>query len=144
MIHQADTGRSLSVGFGGRGLLFPLRRDSSGFVSGTGAELTRAAVGLTLGTIAGSAQSHGELPWRTEFGSLLNLLRMRANSPALAALAKTRVADALATWVPNVRLTRVEVSSRGQQLLVSISYGALDSSGTKVLVPGLETSVALG
>lgn len=147
----ADTGRSLetgaSVGSGvtGRGILRPFRRDKKAdFANGEGIALVRSAVGLVLGTICASDVTQGELPWRTEFGSLVHLLRMRNNSPALAELAANRVAGALKTWVPAVRVRAVLVTRNGDKCTIGIRYDIADPIGTKVLVSGLETSVPLG
>lgn len=145
VITHADTGRSVSTGFAGKGLLMPFRRDGkSDFASGSGIELTRAAVALALGTTCSTASSQGELPWRTEFGSVLQPLRLRSNSPALAELVRSRIVESLARWVPSVQLRAVEVRTSGTSLRISIRYDVLDPSGGRVLVPGLETSVALG
>lgn len=147
----ADTGRSIetgsSVGSGvtGRGILLPFRRDKKAdFANGEGIALTRSAVRLVLSTICASDVSQGELPWRTELGSLVHLLRMRNNSPALAELAANRVAGALKTWVPAVRVRSVRVTRDGDKCWLGIRYDIADPIGTKVLVSGLETSVPLG
>lgn len=147
----ADTGRSIEVGASagsgltGRGILRPFRRDrKSDFANGEGPALVRSAVGLVLGTICGSDSSQGELPWRTEFGSLTQLLRMRNNSPALAELARNRVVGALQLWVPRVRVTAVFVRLDGEAMMVSTRYDVVDPAGSKVLVSGLETSVPVG
>jgi phage baseplate assembly protein W len=147
----ADTGRSVetgaSVGSGvtGRGILRPFRRDKKAdFANGEGIALIQSAVGLVLGTICSSDTTQGELPWRTEFGSLLYLLRMRNNSPALAELAANRVAGPLKVWVPAVRVRRVRVTQDGDKARLGVGYDVTDPIGTKVLVSGLETSVPLG
>jgi len=144
VIMHADTGRAISVGFAGRGLTVPFQRDGkSDFRAGSSAELTRSAVSLVLGTICGSGTTQGELPWRTEFGSLVHLLRLRVNSPALAELSRSLIAQALARWVPWVQIRRIEVSVQDDRHTVRIAYDSVDPSG-RVLVPGLETQVALG
>lgn len=141
----ADTGRSIGSGVTGRGILRPFRRDqNSDFANGEGAALFRSGVGLVLGTICGSQTTQGELPWRTEFGSLVHLLRMRNNSPALAELARNRVARALQAWMPSVRLRSVTTTTDGYKTVVSTRYDIVDPAGTKVLVEGLETSVPVG
>lgn len=142
----ADTGRSLtSSAISGRGILRPFRRDKkTDFSNGQGAALVRSAVGLVLGTICGSETSHGELPWRTEFGSLVHLLRMRNNSPALAELARNRIVGALQRWVPAVRVRAVLVTQKGDKTTVSTRYDVVDPVGTKVLIAGLETVVPVG
>lgn len=147
----ADTGRSAEAGTSagsgvtGRGILRPFRRDGkSDFANGEGEALLRAAVGLVLGTVCASDTTQGELPWRTEFGSLLHLLRMRNNSPALAELARNRVVRALTTWVPAVRVRSVLVRQVADTTTIFIRYDVVDPAGTKVVVAGLETSVPVG
>ena len=51
-----------------------------------------------------SARSSGELPWRTNLGAGLGLLRHRANDAVLRELARVYVRDALKRWVPGARL----------------------------------------
>jgi phage baseplate assembly protein W len=144
-IARAETGRSITSGTLGRGLIRPFRRAKDGdFASATGVELVQSAVGLVLGTTCGSEVTQGELPWRTEFGTLLQQLRLRANSPALAELARNRVATALARWVPSVRVRTVTVTRAIDTLSLRIVYDIVDPSGSKTVVHGLETSVALG
>jgi phage baseplate assembly protein W len=141
----ADTGRSVDRGVSGRGILLPFRRDKkSDFANGQGAALVTSAVRLALGTICGSDSSQGELPWRTEFGSLLQQLRMRNNSPALAEIARYRVVRALRQWVPSVRVRSVLVTQQGDRTTLSLRWDVIDPAGTKVLIPGLETSVPVG
>lgn len=146
----AETGRSLrsgSIGSGitGRGILLPFRRNMrSDFASGEGVELVRSAVRLVLGTVCGSDTTQGELPWRTEFGSLTQLLRLRNNSPALAELARHRVVEPLALWVPSVRVREVIVQQNGETMSLTVRYDLVDPIGTKVVVPGLETRVSVG
>jgi phage baseplate assembly protein W len=141
----AQTGRSVGTGVSGRGVVLPFRRNQkTDFTSGEGGDLVRSAVGLVLGTICGSDSTQGELPWRTEFGSLLHLLRTRNNSPALAELARYHIAGALTRWVPSVRLRSVLVTTGSVSMMISIRYDVVDPVGAKVLVPGLETSVPVG
>lgn len=142
---SAESGSSAGSGLSGRGVLRPFRRDNkSDFSNGEGPALLRAAVGLVLGTVCDSDTTQGELPWRTEFGSLLHLLRLRNNSPALAELARSRVVSALATWIPSVRVRAVLVKQVADTTTVFIRYDVIDPAGTKVLVAGLETAVPVG
>lgn len=141
----ADTGRSVERGVSGRGLLLPFRRDKkSDFANGQGSDLVHSAVRLTLGTICGSDSSQGELPWRTEFGSLLQQLRMRRNSPALAELARYRIVGPLQRWVPSVRVRSVLVTQEDDRTTISVRWDIVDPTGSKVIIPGLETSVPVG
>jgi phage baseplate assembly protein W len=143
-----ETGRVVGPSLFGRGLLRPLRRDGKGdFESGDGARLVRAAVGLVLGTVCSSDTTLGELPWRTEFGSLLMLVRLRNMGPALGDIARHYIVDALARWIPSVRIRAVEVQAgtrRRDELRLKVVYDVVDPSGARVLVPGLETSIPLG
>lgn len=147
---QADTGRSIESGgsgsgITGRGILRPFRRDNqSDFANGEGEALIRSAVGLVLGTVCGSDTTQGELPWRTEFGSLLQRLRLANNSPALAELARNRVVTPLRLWLPNVRVRSVVVNQADDAMTIFVRYDVVDSGGTKVLVSGLETAVPIG
>lgn len=136
--------------FSGRGIVRPLRRDQKiDFANETGAALIASAVGQILGTQSDSETTQGELPWRTEFGSLLHLLRHRLNSHALVEVARKFVVDPLRRWEPRVRVTRVNINREttpdgGQNVLrLRIRYDIIDtnSRGNRVLVRGLEAVV---
>lgn len=103
------------------GLLRPFRRDrKADFAAGSGEALIRAAVGQILGTMAASEFTPGELPWRTEFGSGLHVLRHRKNDALLQELARIHVVDALMRWEPRVRVTSVQIMrerDRGENVL---------------------------
>src|SRR5574340_1155777 len=88
----------------GYGLIRPFRHDGrNDFAAAGGVVLVRAAVGQILGTMAGNGTTtQGEIPWRTEFGSLVHLLRHRKLDATTQALARTWVTDALARWEPRV------------------------------------------
>lgn len=142
----AETARAGGRLFG-YGLLRPFRRDSNteDFVTGEGAALIRAAVGLVLGTICQSETTMGELPWRTEFGSLLQGLRLRNNNTMLTSVFKQYVIDALERWVPAVDVVDVViVQGKSQRFYLKVVYDVLDPAGTRVLVPGLQTAIPVG
>ena len=102
--------------FLGFGLLRPFRRDlKADFAADGGERLVRSAVGQILGTMAGSDFTQGELPWRTEFGSLLHLLRHQRNDAVLNELARVYVVDALKRWEPRVVVTSVKVTRERQE-----------------------------
>lgn len=133
-------------GLFGYGLLRPFRRNDYGdFAADGGTALVRAAVGLVLGTTCNSNTTFGELPWRPEFGSLMERLRLRNNDDELKKLARNFVIEALARWVPSVTVTEAEVvEGRRNTLYLKVGYEIRDQTGTRVLVPGLQTAVALG
>ena len=92
------------------GLLTPFRRDRKhDFASGSGEKLLRSKVIQALMTEGATPLSSGELPWRTNFGSALALLRHQRNDAVLKELARVCGRDALAMWVPSVRLVALEV-----------------------------------
>lgn len=150
VVTRADTGRSINAsGITGSGLLRPFRRDRrQDFASGHGVEFVAAAVGQVLGTVCASDQSSGELPWRTEFGSLLHLLRLSNASPALVEKARAFVAQALARWEPRARVEAVKVAREQRVdsvvIMIRVRWRLVAEGTDRVLVPGLETEIALG
>ena len=108
-----------------RGLLAPLRRDlKCDFASGTGPELLRSKVIQVLMTEGQTAQTSGELPWRTAFGAGLHLLRHQRNDDVLRELTLVRVREALSRWLPDVQVTELSVSREGPTLTLRLGYRA--------------------
>jgi hypothetical protein len=117
-----------------RGLLRPFRRDrKADFAAGSGEALIRSAVGQILGTMAASEFTPGELPWRTEFGSGLHLLRHQKNDSILQELARIHVVDALKRWEPRIRVTSVQITrerDRGENVLsIRLRYAIVAREG---------------
>ncbi len=103
-------------------LLIPFRRDKKrDFAAGSGSELLASKVRQALLTEAATARSSGELPWRTNFGAGLGLLRHRANDAVLRELARVYVRDALKRWVPGARLVGLDVQQDGPTLVLRIN-----------------------
>lgn len=91
-------------------LLIPFRRDKKrDFAVGTGRALLASKVRQALLTEGATARSSGELPWRTNFGAGLALLRHQRNDAALKELARVYVRDALQRWVPSAQLVSLAV-----------------------------------
>lgn len=111
-----------------RGVLLPFRRDGiSDFASASGPVHTASKVLQVLGTQAGepgTEDSGGELPWRGGFGSRLHLIRFRNNDAVTEALAGQYVRDALAAWLPDVRVRDVTLgrqrSETGQDTVLAV------------------------
>ena len=83
------TNRTMAQEFLGFALLRPFRRDlRSDLAAAGGADVIKSAVGQVLGTVGASDFTQGELPWRTDFGSLLHLLRHQKNDRVLQELAR--------------------------------------------------------
>ncbi len=136
--------------FLGFGLLRPLRRDQKAdFAAGGGEQLIRSAVGQILGTIGSSEITPGELPWRTEFGSLLYRLRHQKNDSVLQELARVYVVDALKRWEPRVVVTTVQIGREqhdGENVLaIRLRYDIISAStpGDNVILAGIEQTLVL-
>ncbi len=134
--------------FLGFGLLRPLRRDQKADFAAAGDEqLIQSAVGQILGTIGASNDTPGELPWRTEFGSLLHRLRHQKNDGVLQELARVYVVDALKRWEPRIAVTAVAVGREqhdGENVLaIRIRYDviSINTPGNRVIWASLDQAV---
>ena len=123
-------------------LLRPFQRNGiNDFASGDGPERWRSAVGQVLGTRCSSEFGEGELPWMPEFGSLLHLVKHRNNDMVTAELVRHYASEALARWLPQVKVLRVTIQRRpddaGQLsiLVANIVYTVLAKGTGHVLVP---------
>lgn len=88
----------------------PFRRDGKGdFAHEGGERVVAAAVGQVLGTIGDAGTNSGELPWRTDFGSALELIRHRNADTVLEHLARVYVLEALQRWEPRVIVKATEI-----------------------------------
>jgi len=132
----------------GFGLLRPLRRDQKAdFAAAGGEQLIRSAVGQILGTIGSSDNTPGELPWRTDFGSLLHVLRHQRNDTILQELARVYVVDALKRWEPRVVVTSVQATREQQDgknvLAIRLRYNIISSNtpGNNVALSSAEQTM---
>lgn len=128
----------------GIGLLRPFQRDGrNDFAAAGGEEVVRSAVGQILGTMGASECTSGEIPWRPELGSRLNLLRHQKNDSVLQELARTYVVDALKRFEPRVRVKSVQVSRElGDNVLaIRLRYDIVASPGSGVIAEGVEQTV---
>jgi phage baseplate assembly protein W len=145
---RSETGRSLDTsGVTGRGILRPFRRDrKSDFANGRGVVLIASNIEQILGTICSSEASGGEIPWRTEFGSLLHLLRLRNNSPVLEDEARAYVVMAIQRWEPRARIMSCSITRDVQlgKMTIRIRWAPQSAGTERVVVAGLETEIALG
>lgn len=138
-----------NLDFLGHGITAPFRRDETDFVASGGAAHVRSCVAQILGTRCGNGRGiQGELSWRSDFGSLLYLLRHANNTPLLAEMARAYVADALKRWEPRVRLTGVKVTQPPDQqnaLVILVVYNIVDRNiaGNNVLVPGVVQQIVV-
>lgn len=136
-----------STGRPRRGLLVPFRRGAADFVSGEGADLINGEIQQVLGIRCSSATTQGELPWRTDFGSLIQHARHRNNDAVLEALLTQWAVDAVARWLRYVRVTRTLLERRkdpnGNETIASLRvFWEAVTRGGQVIGSG-STSVAL-
>ena len=112
-------------------LLIPFRRDKKlDFAVGCGAALLASKVRQALLTEGATARSSGELPWRTNFGAGLALLRHQRNDAALKELARVYVRDALKRWVPGAVLVSLAVEQEGPVLTLRVRVREKDVTAT--------------
>lgn len=110
-------------------LLIPFRRDKKrDFAVGSGEALLASKVRQALLTEGATARTAGELPWRTNFGAGLALLRHQRNDAALEALARVYVRDAIERWVPGAQLVSLEVEQNGPTLTVRVRVRENDTA----------------
>lgn len=101
--------------------LIPFRRDKKrDFAVGSGEVLLASKVRQALLTEGATAHSSGELPWRTNFGAGLALLRHQRNDAALKELARVYVRDALKRWVPGAQLVSLAVEQNDAALTLRV------------------------
>jgi uncharacterized protein len=133
--------------FLGFGLVIPFQRDRQRDWAAAGGEaLVRSAVAQVLGTVGASDFTQGEMPWRTEFGSLLHLLRHQKNDVALREMAKVYVQDALRRWEPRIMVTRLDAERLDDsKLVLRLRYNIIQRNvpGNQVLIEGIEQTIAL-
>jgi uncharacterized protein len=102
-------------------LLIPFRRDKKrDFAVGSGPELLASKVRQALLTEGATPRSSGELPWRTNFGAALPLLRHQRNDAPLQELARVYVRDALQRWVPEAQVVSLDVEQEGAALTLRL------------------------
>jgi phage baseplate assembly protein W len=106
---------SVASGTALRGLLLPFRRGAQDFDNGVGERLFASKVQQVIGTACTTGSYLGELPWRSDFGSFVELARHRNNDVVLQELIRQWSIDALARWLPSVRVTDVLLSRRQDQ-----------------------------
>jgi phage baseplate assembly protein W len=136
--------------FLGFGLTRPFRRDlRSDFAAAGDEEGIRSSVGQILGTNGASDNTPGEVPWRTEFGSLLYLLRHQQNDGVLGELARVYVVDALQRWEPRVIVTAVsirrETHDGANVLAIRLRYDIISANtpGNNVILSGVDQTIIL-
>lgn len=125
--------------FGGqRGILRPFQRDNiNDYATGTGQVLLESTLGQLLGTRCAGNGSQGELPWRPEWGCRLYLLRHGTNDAVAAELARQYILEAVAKWLPRVRIGAVRVERpEPAVLLLAVEYTYMANGTGQALYQG--------
>ena len=104
----------------GRSLAIPFQRGAADFRVAEQAELERMQAEQALATECSPDATGGELPWRTSFGTPLHLLRHRAMTQVLVALARVWVRDALTRSAPTLKVSATDVSMDDSALRVAV------------------------
>lgn len=91
----------------------------------------------------------GELPRRTEFGSLLYRLRHQKNDTVLQELGRLYVVEALKKWEPRVAITAVQIGREqhnGENVLaIRIRYDVISTNplGNNVILSSIEQRITI-
>jgi hypothetical protein len=113
-----------------RNLIAPFRRDRKrDFASDDGAELLKSKVLQALMTRGTTPRSSGELPWRTNFGAGLELLRHQRNDDVLSELTAVYVKDTLKKWVPEVEVVETSTSRDNSSLKIKVRFISRENTG---------------
>jgi len=111
------------------GILSPFRRDQkSDIANGSGEELLKSKVIQAIMTEGETPYSAGELPFRTNFGGSVELLRHQSNNNMLVELARVYVRDALKKWVPEVELVDIEAVRNNEILKLRITFKSFQNT----------------
>ena len=129
----------------GNGLLFPMRRDGNGdWINGSGPDAIDASIRQIIGLRGASADTQGELPWRTELGSQLHRLLYAGNTSALEDIASVFIIDAVRRWEPRVDLRgstieQFEVPGLGRSgLRIRVTYTIRSERSNRVRTAEME------
>lgn len=116
------------------GLLTPFQRDKKqDFARGKSSSLLKSKVLQALMTRGTTSRSSGELPWRTAFGSGLDLLRHQRNDDVLTELATVYVKDTLKKWVPEVNVIEVGTKRDTERLILTVRFTSSGNTSSVML-----------
>jgi phage baseplate assembly protein W len=68
--------------------------------------------------------SQGEMPWRCEFGSALHLVQSSSWDHVAEEIVRTYIGDALAQWLPQVRLRSLSAEQVGDCLMINFTVSS--------------------
>jgi len=117
----------------GQGIVCPFQRDGKGdFTNDLGLALLRSDIGELIGVIGPTAQQPGELPWNTEIGSRVLMLKHRGlHSEMVRATAEQTVGAAIRVWEDRARVGPVETITDplATELRIRASYIPIGKKG---------------
>lgn len=132
-------------GFLGKGITRPFRRVNGDFAFAEGEANVKACVGQILGTRAAvtGTGAQGEVPWRTDFGSKIHLLRHAPNNETRRELARAYVIEALKQWEPRIIVRDVFAEAiatnagSGRAILLRVLFNLITANapGNQVVFP---------
>jgi hypothetical protein len=110
-------------------LLIPFRRDKKqDFAKASGAQLLASKVRQVLLTEGATARSSGELPWRTNFGAGLSLLRHQRNDLVLEELTRVYAREALGSWIPEAKIIACRATRADASIQLELRIGETTST----------------
>lgn len=124
LTRRRQTDKTL-LSFLGFGLITPFERGGNDFKAAGGIELVKAAVRQVLFTRGESPISTGEIPWRPDFGTPLDLLRFQPNDEILREIAFLSMARSIDLHEPRVRLVDVEIEQKDTTFTMRMSFDTI-------------------
>ncbi len=110
----------------GCGIICPFQRDGKGdFANASGLSLLKSDVAELIGIIGPTVQQPGELPWNTEVGSRVLLMKHRGqHAEMVRATAEQMVSAPVRMWEKRARVasTSVVIDEKAQSLTIRFSY----------------------
>ncbi len=105
------------------------------FATVAGRQLLRDKIHQVLLTWGPSHVAPGEMPWRTDFGSSLHLLPHTLWDDTTAEIARTYVLQALARWLPEVRVRDVRCDRAEGGMILQVDIEHADTGVSTVTIP---------
>ncbi len=110
----------------GHGIVCPFQRDGKGdFANDGGLSLLKSDIAELIGIIGPTVQQPGELPWNTEVGSRVLMMKHRGlHAEMVRATAEQMVSAPVRMWEKRARVgpTEVVTDLEAQSLVIRFSY----------------------
>jgi hypothetical protein len=110
----------------GTGITIPFRREGGDFAFAFGPAVVQSDLRVMLATQGPIGGSPGELPWRTELGSRLALLKYVGEGPVRFAMARLYAGEILSRdpriMVNSIEVTQPPGADGRNRLAIAVSY----------------------